>query len=483
MPWFLESGGSVPRMLNEQDSGGLIDERMRPRVGYAFLYTFLHQGRRYGLSADLKLLPTDRLRPIRGSEFHGVEIGKQIEFPVRVRTPARCAALAVPALVHPPARRGPRAVPQRAQAHRQAAVLRGQAALRNQRRKVARTIATGRGSIRRSRMPAWGKNGEKWIDVNLTKQTIVLYEGTKPVYATLISSGEAGLEDHEHSTATKRGIFRIHTKHLSATMSSAEVGEEFELREVPYVQYFDQGYAMHGAYWHDRFGIPKSHGCINLAPEDARRIFSLPNPRYRSAGTARCYRSAARCCSFILDSHVGRAVDGGVRRGVPRIGTGVRRRVAPVGAGVRRGIAAGIGGLARIRGHVCGRASGPQHSDGQPDFDADRILGISARHHDRIAGVVAELGTEDVLAGSTAVGEPERRSLEALARGQTLPARAFDGDDHASAFRSPTAGARRGQLEVHQRERDAHGFARIASGLDEARRAPTLRRTGARSCW
>jgi lipoprotein-anchoring transpeptidase ErfK/SrfK len=127
-------------------------------------------------------------------------------------------------------------------------------------------------------MPAWGKNGERWLDINVTKQTLVAYDGVRPVYATLISSGEAGLGDPEHSTATKRGIFRIHTKHLSTTMASDEVGEEFELRDVPYVQYFEDGYALHGAYWHDRFGVPKSHGCINLTPEDARRLFYFTGP-------------------------------------------------------------------------------------------------------------------------------------------------------------------------------------------------------------
>jgi lipoprotein-anchoring transpeptidase ErfK/SrfK len=127
-------------------------------------------------------------------------------------------------------------------------------------------------------MPAWGTNGEKWIDINVTKQTLALYEGTKAVYATLVSTGEAGLSDPEKSTATKRGIYRIHTKHISATMDSDVVGEEFELRDVPYVEYFESNYALHGAYWHDRFGIPKSHGCINLAPEDARRIFFWTEP-------------------------------------------------------------------------------------------------------------------------------------------------------------------------------------------------------------
>ena len=68
-------------MMREREAGSLVEDRMRPRVGYAFLHTFLHEGRRYGLSADLKLIPTDRLRPIRGSDFHGVEIGQSIEFP------------------------------------------------------------------------------------------------------------------------------------------------------------------------------------------------------------------------------------------------------------------------------------------------------------------------------------------------------------------------------------------------------------------
>jgi len=133
------------------------------------------------------------------------------------------------------------------------------------------------------RWPKWAQQGEKWIDVNLTKQVLVAYEGQKMVYATLIASGEAGIADpEENKTATIRGIYRIHTKWVSAMMDSDVVGEEFELRDVPYVQYFKDGYALHGAYWHDSFGRPKSHGCINLAPEDARRLFFWTEPRVPS---------------------------------------------------------------------------------------------------------------------------------------------------------------------------------------------------------
>ena len=101
------------------------------------------------------------------------------------------------------------------------------------------------------------------------------YEGPKAVFATLVSTGEAGLDDPETTKSTKRGIFRIHTKYITITMDSDTTGEEYELRDVPYVQYFEGGYALHGAYWHDGFGQPKSHGCINLAPEDARRLVKL----------------------------------------------------------------------------------------------------------------------------------------------------------------------------------------------------------------
>lgn len=278
VPDFLREGKAAPSFLKAPPSDGLIAETMQPRVGYSFLRTFLHDGRRYGLSTDLQLIPTDRLRPIRGSDFHGVRIGTDVEFPFAfVRQTA--------ARLHIYQESTGRLMDAGAVAYRSVLKLTGKQKFF--RGRLHYETADGKYVSDQhasrldpaKRMPAWGKRGEKWIDVNLTKQTLVLYEGTRAVYATLISSGEAGLEDAAHTTATKRGIFRIHTKHVTATMSSNEIGEEFELRDVPYVQYFDkEGYALHGAYWHDRFGVPKSHGCINLAPEDARRIFYWTEP-------------------------------------------------------------------------------------------------------------------------------------------------------------------------------------------------------------
>jgi hypothetical protein len=279
LPWFVQDGKSLPNIYFRAREPGLIIERMRPRVGYAFLRTFLFEGRRYGVTTDLKLLPTDRLRPIRGSDFHGYVIGKDVDFPFAlIRRPGAKLWLWQ--------KTGGKLIDAGNAEYRSALALTGKqqffrGSLHYQTKDdkwVSDRDASRLDPARR--MPAWGKNGEKWIDVNLTKQTVMLYEGIKPVYATLISSGEAGLKDPEHTTATKRGIFRIHTKHVTATMSSRELGEEFELRDVPYVQYFDTGgYALHGAYWHDRFGTPKSHGCLNLSPEDARRIFYWTEPQ------------------------------------------------------------------------------------------------------------------------------------------------------------------------------------------------------------
>lgn len=269
VPEWLANGGPTPGLSGQRrERAPLVIGAMRQRVGYSFLQTFLWQGRRYGVTPEMEILPTDRLRPIRGSSFHGYLIGKEIQFPF--------ALVRVPGAKFQSGKEAP---------YHTALQLTGKQAFFKDVLHYETTDGEWVSDRVASRldpaknMPGWGKSGEKWIDVSVSKQTLVLYEGEQPVFATLVSTGEAGLSDHATSTATKRGIFRIHTKHVTATMSSEELGEEFELRDVPYVMYFDkEGYALHGAYWHDRFGIPKSHGCINLAPEDARRIFHWTEP-------------------------------------------------------------------------------------------------------------------------------------------------------------------------------------------------------------
>ncbi|HEY4012621.1 MAG TPA: L,D-transpeptidase [Polyangiaceae bacterium] len=115
---------------------------------------------------------------------------------------------------------------------------------------------------------------EKWIDVNLKRQTLVAFEGMTPVFATVFSSGR-----NEHETVP--GVFRIREKHISATMDGdAELATDgpYSIEDVPYIQYFNGSYALHGAFWHAEFGHVKSHGCVNLAPWDAKALFGWTEP-------------------------------------------------------------------------------------------------------------------------------------------------------------------------------------------------------------
>ena len=120
--------------------------------------------------------------------------------------------------------------------------------------------------------PAGVKEGEKWIDVHLTEQTLVAYEGATPVFATVVSSGRA-----QHRTPP--GSFRVYGKHISIIMDDPDAGtESYSIEDVPWTQFYDKGYALHAAFWHDRFGRVRSHGCINLSPGDARRLFFWTGP-------------------------------------------------------------------------------------------------------------------------------------------------------------------------------------------------------------
>lgn len=115
---------------------------------------------------------------------------------------------------------------------------------------------------------------EIWLDVELDQQVLTVMRGTTPIYATLISSGLKG--------PTPRGLFRIGEKHAFGSMNSRPgAAESYAVEAVPFVQYINGNIALHGAYWHDRFGFRISHGCVNLSPRDARHVYSLTGPHAR----------------------------------------------------------------------------------------------------------------------------------------------------------------------------------------------------------
>ncbi|HVV85047.1 MAG TPA: L,D-transpeptidase, partial [Kofleriaceae bacterium] len=123
-------------------------------------------------------------------------------------------------------------------------------------------------------LPAGLKPGERWIDVDLDKQILVAYEGDLPVYATLVSTG---LKD----TPTETGVYRVWKKVAETDMKGLSGEDPYSVATVPWTQFFspEKGLALHTAYWHDRFGVQKSHGCVNLAPRDARWLYFFTDPQ------------------------------------------------------------------------------------------------------------------------------------------------------------------------------------------------------------
>ncbi|MBL8683316.1 MAG: L,D-transpeptidase [Myxococcales bacterium] len=124
---------------------------------------------------------------------------------------------------------------------------------------------------------------ERWIDVDVSTQTLIAYEGAEPVYATMVSTGG-------ERSPTQPGVFRIWGRYVAHTMDnteSAHLPNHFRLGDVPYVQFFDDDRGLHGVYWHDQFGTPRSHGCVNLSPRDARWLFRFTAGQLRPGWISR----------------------------------------------------------------------------------------------------------------------------------------------------------------------------------------------------
>jgi LysM repeat protein len=112
-----------------------------------------------------------------------------------------------------------------------------------------------------------GKLGPKWIELDLSTQMLVAYEGQTPVFSARMSSGLP-----RHPTVT--GSYRIYLKYKTQRMRGMQgTAEAYDIPNVPNVMYFYSGYAIHGVWWHTNFGSPASHGCINLSQANAKWMY------------------------------------------------------------------------------------------------------------------------------------------------------------------------------------------------------------------
>lgn len=277
IPWFFQGGRQIPNIASfKVPPYAVITNRIARKAGLALVGTFMGPNeRRLALTTDARLVPTSKLKPARGSVFHGVDMTKGgWELPL--------------AFVHKQnAKKVDTAVePVGSLPWHSAVQLTGRSKFVGPSK--VRIVEAKEGywmresdvaiAVKPSELPFFAKGKTKWVDVSLLSQVVVLYEGNKPVYATAAATGRDGLGDPKETYSTVRGTFRIREKHVTTTMDSHESGNKFELRDVPWVQYFEHGYAIHASPWHDDYGRPRSHGCINLSPIDARRVFMWTDP-------------------------------------------------------------------------------------------------------------------------------------------------------------------------------------------------------------
>jgi len=110
---------------------------------------------------------------------------------------------------------------------------------------------------------------ELWVGIDLYEQVLTVYRDDTPLFTTLVATGLPRWPTYE-------GTFHIYFRNPREYMSWGTVGDDFySLEEVPWTMFFDEGRALHGAYWHDGFGYRRSHGCVNMSITDAYWLYQL----------------------------------------------------------------------------------------------------------------------------------------------------------------------------------------------------------------
>lgn len=240
--------------------------------GLAIVEHTEHHGEGFARTYKGVYVPEDSIRYVRGSEFGGVELEQSLN--VAWVTRERASVLERPrGRVVRRARRLDRITLSPDATGSMLAIADGGFISA---RDVARPSLQAR--------PEGVAVDARWIDVNVTTQTLVAYEGDRPVFATLVSTGRRG-----SATATPLGLHHVWVKLATSDMDDLEredVERNYAMQAVPWVQYFEHSNGLHAAFWHERFGERHSHGCVNLAPRDARRLFDWSSPALPQGWTA-----------------------------------------------------------------------------------------------------------------------------------------------------------------------------------------------------
>lgn len=256
-----------------------------PGSTLAYFDSFDAEGRTWLVTSDHALVPKDKTKPYPESSFQGVELTKEVRLPIAFfRKKNRPQYRRVGEAFEPNEREFARLswVMLTGERAKVGAVTYLETRTEGVwvREEDAAVAAEGTAVPYRNDEDPGGHR--TWLDISILGGTLVAYEDKTPVFTTLIAPGRGGPPVPGHdalSTAsTPTGTFRVDGKFKSATMVSS-TDDNIVHAEVQYVQNFHGPHALHGAYWHDGWGEPKSGGCVNLSPIDSRRVFGWTEPK------------------------------------------------------------------------------------------------------------------------------------------------------------------------------------------------------------
>lgn len=294
------AGNPVPPLLSQVPRVQEERDYIKPLSTIAWSTEFDAEGRTWLVTADVMLVPKDRVTPYPDSSFQGVRLDQSTSLPlVFVRekprpvykkkddgtvepTGASWPRLARFAIQGQPLRVGEKTY----LASKEDGLLIDEddatvvkpslttpwgAVVDGVPEEEARKVAV-------QRVPPPEGPRKTWVEVSVLSGWLIAYEGTRPVFATLIAPGRGGVPrrgvDPLKDAATPVGSFRVDGKFWTATMAN----DAFVHSDVPFAQNFHGPHALHMAYWHDDWGQKKSGGCINLSPQDARWFFLWTEP-------------------------------------------------------------------------------------------------------------------------------------------------------------------------------------------------------------
>ena len=293
--FFVAAGGAYAFLNLESALDDAPDQELDPGFGVAMVEEREAHGERWGLTRHGRWIAMRELVPSRAVTFHGAPVDDAHPLDVAWVRADAASVYSAPIATGKAVRTLPRFARVAWREERAAAPgggVGGGAMVRISEDGVTPTEWARARDLAHPTLSAppdevgGAATTERWIDVDLATQTLVAYDATHPVYATLISGGRgpAGSD-----TATPLGVHRIWVKLSTTNMGNLEKDDaepHYSIEDVPYVQFFDKGVALHGAFWHRDFGRVHSHGCVNLAPRDAQWLFDFTAPHLPAGWSA-----------------------------------------------------------------------------------------------------------------------------------------------------------------------------------------------------